>query len=220
MATSRLVILISGTGSNMEALIRACSTGEVDARTVAVISNKPDAGGLAIADNAGIDTDVVDHRGFPDRETFDNALAERIEAYQPDLVILAGFMRILTTGFVRRFSGRLMNIHPSLLPKYPGLNTHKRAIEAADSEAGATVHFVTEQLDGGPAIVQGRVPVLADDTPASLANRVLAVEHRLYPLAVQLFCNGRLTMNERGAVLDGQLLPESGLGLEQLSPNT
>lgn len=216
MVPSRLVILISGTGSNMEALIRACETGEVDARVVAVLSNKPDAGGLAIAARSGIDTEVVNHRDFADREAFDAVLADRIEAYKPDLVILAGFMRILTPGFVRRFHGRLMNIHPSLLPKYPGLNTHQRAIEASDSEAGATVHFVTEQLDGGPAIVQGRVSVLADDTASSLASRVLAVEHRLYPYAVQLFCSGRLTMDERGAVLDGLVLPEGGVDFAQL----
>ena len=216
MAASRLVILISGTGSNMEALMRACDAGALDARVVAVLSNKPDAGGLAIAAERGIATEVVSHRDFTDRETFDAALAERIEAHRPDLVVLAGFMRILTAGFVRRFRGRLMNIHPSLLPKYPGLDTHRRAIEAADSEAGATVHFVTEELDGGPAIVQGRVAVLPDDTTASLANRVLAVEHRLYPCAVQLFCSGRLSMDDRGAVLDGQLLPEGGVDYTQL----
>ncbi|MFA7604779.1 MAG: phosphoribosylglycinamide formyltransferase [Novosphingobium sp.] len=210
------MILISGTGSNMEALIRASAAGELDGRVVAVFSNRPDAGGLAIAAKAGIATEVINHRDFADRETFDAALAERIEAHQPDLVILAGFMRILTASFVRRFRGRLMNIHPSLLPKYPGLDTHQRAIDAGDSEAGATVHFVTEELDGGPAIVQGRVAILADDTAASLASRVLAIEHRLYPYAVQLFCSGRLTMNERGAVLDGQQLPETGVVDAQL----
>ncbi len=210
MATARLVVLISGTGSNMEALMRACASGELDARVVAVFSNRPDARGLTTAAGAGIATEVVDHREFSDRETFDRALAERIDAHHPDLVILAGFMRILTPGFVRRFRGRLMNIHPSLLPKYPGLDTHQRAIEAGDREAGATVHFVTEELDGGPAIVQGRVPVLADDTADSLASRVLAVEHRIYPLAVRLFCEGRLAVTEAGVLLDGKPLPPGG----------
>ncbi|MFA5493839.1 MAG: phosphoribosylglycinamide formyltransferase [Porticoccaceae bacterium] len=207
----RLVILISGTGSNMEALIRASRAAEIAADVVAVLSNKPGAGGLATARDAGIATEVVDHREFPDRESFDRELAARIEAQAPDLVILAGFMRILTPGFVRRFHGRLINIHPSLLPKYPGLHTHQRAIDSGDAEAGATVHFVTEELDGGPAIVQARVPVVAGDTADSLAARVLATEHRLYPYAVQLLCSGRLTLEAQGAALDGQLLPPQGL---------
>lgn len=207
----RLVILISGTGSNMEALISAASQGAVHGDIVAVFSNKPDAKGLVTARAAGIATEVVDHRDFPDRESFDAALADRINGFCPDLVILAGFMRILTSAFVRHFHGRLMNIHPSLLPKYPGLHTHQRAIEAGDRETGATVHFVTEELDGGPAVVQGPVPMLDGDTEQSLAERVLALEHKIYPYAVELFCRGRLALDSRGTLLDGQLLPPSGI---------
>lgn len=207
----RLAILISGTGSNMEALIRASLTAEIAADVVAVFSNRPEARGLATARDAGIAAEVVDHREFPDRESFDEALAARIEVHHPDLVILAGFMRILTPGFVRRFHGRLINIHPSLLPKYPGLHTHQRALDGGDVEAGATVHFVTEELDGGPAIVQGRVAVTADDTAESLAAKVLTLEHRLYPYAVQLLCSGRIALDAGGATLDGQLLPPQGL---------
>jgi len=207
----RLVILISGTGSNMATLIDAVRSGALGAEVAAVFSNRPDARGLATAREAGIATEVIDHRAFPDRESFDQALAGRIDAHTPDLVILAGFMRILTPGFVRHYRGRLMNIHPSLLPKYPGLNTHQRAIDAGDDEAGATVHFVTEELDGGPAIVQGRVPIVDGDTAESLATRVLALEHRLYPEAVRLFCSGRLRMDDRGVSLDGKPLPPGGL---------
>lgn len=207
----RLVILISGTGSNMATLIDAVKRGAVGADVAAVFSNRPDARGLITAREAGIATEVLDHRQFPDRESFDRALAQRIDVHNPDLVVLAGFMRILTPGFVRHYRGRLINIHPSLLPKYPGLNTHQRAIDAGDDEAGATVHFVTEELDGGPAIVQARVPILPGDSADSLANRVLAMEHRIYPEAVQLFCSGRLRMDNQGVTLDGRLLPPSGV---------
>lgn len=212
---TRLVILISGTGSNMEALIKAASTGAVSGEIVAVFSNKPDAKGLVTASAAGIATEVVNHRDFPDRESFDAELAERINRFAPDLVILAGFMRILTTTFVRQFHGRLMNIHPSLLPKYPGLHTHQRAIDAGDQEAGATVHFVTEELDGGPAIVQARVPVLASDTEEALAARVLVLEHKIYPYAVDLFSRGRLALDTQGVMLDGQLLPPNGINYSE-----
>ncbi|MAT52149.1 MAG: phosphoribosylglycinamide formyltransferase [Porticoccaceae bacterium] len=217
--TPRLVILISGTGSNMAALLNACENGEIDGRVAAVVSNRANAKGLDVARGAGIATRVVDHRAFADREHFDAALAREIEAFEPDLVILAGFMRILTPGFVDRFHGRIMNIHPSLLPKYPGLNTHRRAIEAGDSEAGASVHFVTTELDGGPVIIQARVPVHEGDTEESLASRVLKVEHRIYPLAVQLFCQGRLTMDSTGVHLDGEPLPASGLEYSEQSVN-
>lgn len=217
-AKSRLVILISGTGSNMEALIQAASSGAVSGEIVAVFSNRPDARGLVTASAAGIATEVVNHRDFADRESFDAELAARIKSYAPDLVILAGFMRILTTTFVRQFHGRLMNIHPSLLPKYPGLHTHQRALEAGDAEAGATVHFVTEELDGGPAIVQAPVAVREGDTEQTLAERVLVLEHQIYPYAVELFCQGRLVINTQGVMLDNQLLPPGGISYPLQKP--
>lgn len=206
----RLVILISGSGSNLQAFIDRIAGGELDARIACVISNKPAAGGLQRAQAAGLATDVVDHTGFASREAFDDELRKRVESYRPDLVILAGFMRILTPVFLRPFIGRLLNIHPSLLPKYPGLHTHQRAIEAGDIEAGATVHFVTEELDGGPPIVQAAVPVQAGDTPQILAARVLEVEHRIYPLAAQWFAERRLQLRDNRAFLDDAPLPDTG----------
>ncbi len=210
----RLVILISGSGSNLQSFIDACrqkdSTGKLAAQIAAVISNKPDVKGLTRASEANIPNIVVDHRAFDSRDAFDANLADVIDSFAPDLVVLAGFMRILTPQFVNRFVGRLINIHPSLLPAYPGLHTHQRAIEAGDAEAGATVHFVTPELDGGPAILQARVPVLADDDANSLAQRVLAVEHKIYPIAAQWFCSGRLIMRDGRAVLDNQPLGDSG----------
>ena len=206
----RLVILISGSGSNLQAFIDRIASGELPARIACVISNKPTAGGLQRAQAAGIATEIVDHTGFSDRETFDAALRERVESHRPDLVILAGFMRILTPVFLRPFSGRLLNIHPSLLPKYPGLHTHQRALEAGDAEAGATVHFVTEELDGGPPIVQASVPVQPGDTAQDLAARVLTVEHRIYPLAAQWFAERRLQLQDNRAMLDGAALPATG----------
>ena len=206
----KLVILISGSGSNLQSFIDACDEGTLDAEITAVISNKPEAFGLSRAADAGIDTKVVDHKGYSDREDFDEALANAIDGYSPDLVILAGFMRILTAGFVNHFKGRLLNIHPSLLPKYPGLNTHQRAIDAGDQEAGATVHFVTEQLDGGPPVIQARVPILDTDDNHSLAKRVLVKEHQIYPLAAQWFAEGRLRLDEAIATLDDETLPAEG----------
>ena len=206
----RLVILISGSGSNLQSFIDACAAGSLDASITAVVSNRPDAYGLTRAADAGIATELIDHRDFADREAFDDVLAKRIERYQPDLVILAGFMRILSAGFVSRFKGRLLNIHPSLLPKYPGLNTHQRAIDAGDRHAGATVHFVTEQLDGGPPIIQASVPIEEDDSSDSLAKRVLIMEHQIYPLAAQWFAEGRLRLDDNIATLDQQALPDSG----------
>jgi phosphoribosylglycinamide formyltransferase-1 len=205
------VVLISGSGTNLQTLIDATRQGSINGRIVAVISNKPGVRGLERAQSADIPALTVDHRDFQRREDFDAALAEQIESHRADLVILAGFMRILTPGFVNRFAGRMMNIHPSLLPRYPGLDTHRRAIDAGDREAGATVHFVTEELDGGPAIVQARVPIHPDDTPATLAARVLEKEHLIYPYAVKLFCEGRLGLTGQGATLDGTLLPRTGL---------
>lgn len=186
-----IVILISGRGSNMEAIVAAAIPG---GRIAAVISNRPDAAGLAFAAAQGIETAVVDHRAHADRASFDAELARIIDGYQPDLVVLAGFMRMLTEGFVRRYAGRLINIHPSLLPAFPGLHTHRRALEAGVRLHGATVHFVTEALDCGPVIIQAAVPVRADDDEDSLAARVLQQEHRIYPQAVRWFVEGRLSL--------------------------
>ena len=184
----RLVILISGRGSNMEAIVKACSAEGWPAEVAAVISNRPDAGGLQFAAGRGIATAVVDHKAFAHepqpREAFDAALMAEIDRHQPALVVLAGFMRILTPGFVQHYAGRLVNIHPSLLPAFPGLRTHERAIEAGCKVAGATVHHVTAELDHGPILAQAVVPVLPDDTPEVLAARVLSQEHRIYPQAI------------------------------------
>jgi phosphoribosylglycinamide formyltransferase-1 len=182
---ARLVILISGRGSNMRSIVEAASKNELAVDIAAVISNRPDAAGLEFAQQAGINTEVIDHKQFDSRERFDSAMAEAIDAYQPDFVILAGFMRILTADFVEHYSGRLLNIHPSLLPKFKGLHTHERAIEACETEHGASVHFVTAELDDGPVILQARVPVLPDDDADTLAARVLEQEHLLYPAAIQ-----------------------------------
>ena len=186
MKKARLVILISGRGSNMQSIIRAIEAGELQADIAAVISNRPDAAGLQTASAAGIATQVINHRDFDSREAFDQQLAREIDGYQPDYVILAGFMRILTAAFVEHFADRLINIHPSLLPKFKGLHTHQRAIEAGEREHGASVHFVTAELDDGPVILQAKVPVLKGDTPETLAARVLIEEHKLYPDALKL----------------------------------
>lgn len=182
---ARLVILISGRGSNMRSILDAAKAGSLDVDISAVISNRPDAAGLAFAAEEGIATAVIDHKQFDSREQFDETLAAKIDDYQPDFVILAGFMRILTEGFVNHFAGRLINIHPSLLPKFKGLHTHQRAIDAGEAEHGASVHFVTAELDDGPVILQASVPVLADDNADTLAARVLEQEHLLYPAAIQ-----------------------------------
>ncbi|MFZ6048674.1 phosphoribosylglycinamide formyltransferase [Pseudomonas sp. CR3202] len=205
-----VVVLISGSGSNLQALIDSITSDDHPARIRAVISNRADAYGLERAKRAGIDTRVLDHKAYTDREAFDAALIETIDAYTPQLVVLAGFMRILTPGFVRHYQGRLLNIHPSLLPKYKGLHTHQRALEAGDTEHGCSVHFVTEELDGGPLVVQALIPVESDDTPESLAQRVHVQEHRIYPLAMRWFAEGRLCLGPNGAELDGQALPPSG----------
>ena len=184
-----IVILISGGGSNMAAIVRAAQArdwaGRLGARVAAVVSNRADAGGLALARQHGIATEVLDHKAFPTREAFDAALAEVVDRHQPALVVLAGFMRILTPEFVARYAGRLLNIHPSLLPAFPGLHTHRRAIEAGCRFAGATVHQVTAELDHGPILDQVVVPVLPGDTEAALAARVLTQEHLLYPRALE-----------------------------------
>ena len=208
--TCDVVVLLSGTGSNLQALIDSDDVKASPATLRAVISNRADAPGLQRAKNAGIDTRVLDHTAFEGREAFDAALIEIIDTFNPHLVVLAGFMRILSADFVRHYQGRLLNIHPSLLPKYKGLHTHQRALEAQDREHGCSVHFVTEELDGGPLVVQAVIPVESEDTPSSLAQRVHAQEHRIYPLAVRWFAEGRLSLDEQGALLDGQLLPASG----------
>ncbi|MGE0671808.1 MAG: phosphoribosylglycinamide formyltransferase [Methylibium sp.] len=196
----RIVILISGRGSNMEAIVEACAAQAWPARIAAVISNRADAAGLDYAAARGIATAVVEHRTYADREGFDAALAQAIDAHAPDVVVLAGFMRILTAGFVQRYAGRLLNIHPSLLPAFTGLHTHQRAIEAGCKLAGATVHYVTAELDHGPIVAQAAVPVLPDDTEQTLAARVLASEHRLYPMAVRWAVEGALQVDANGVV--------------------
>ncbi|MGI5309338.1 phosphoribosylglycinamide formyltransferase [Rheinheimera sp. WS51] len=205
-----IVVLISGNGTNLQAIIDACSNGNIPGKVTAVIANKADAYGLTRASNAGIATEVLSHVGAINRESYDQKLIQSIEQYQPDLVVLAGFMRILTPAFVKHFNGRLLNIHPSLLPKYPGLHTHKRAIEAKDTEHGCSVHFVTEQLDGGPVILQAKVPVFTDDDISSLAERVHEQEYRVYPLVIKWFCQNRLQQRADQAWLDGNLLTTNG----------
>ncbi|MFG3450634.1 phosphoribosylglycinamide formyltransferase [Stutzerimonas stutzeri] len=208
-AACDVVVLISGSGSNLQALID--SLGEDNpARICAVVSNRAEAFGLQRAHAAGIATDVVQHKDFANREAFDAALMEMIDTYQPQLVVLAGFMRILTPGFVRHYQGRLLNIHPSLLPKYKGLDTHRRALEAGDHEHGCSVHFVTEELDGGPVAIQAAFTVEPDENVDSLTGRVHAAEHIIYPLAVRWFAEGRLRLAEQGAMLDETLLPPTG----------
>lgn len=193
----KVVILISGRGSNMEAIVRAQIAG---AQIAAVISNRPDAAGLGFAAAHGIAAQIVDHKDYPSREAFDAALAATIDAHEPDLVVLAGFMRVLTDGFVSHYAGRLLNIHPSLLPSFPGLHTHRRALEAGVRVHGTTVHFVTPTLDCGPIVIQAVVPVLPGDDEAALAARVLEQEHRIYPQAVRWFVDGRLSLGADGRV--------------------
>ena len=195
-AMKRIVILISGRGSNMQAIVNTAVLERWPVNIAAVISNRPEASGLQIAQQAGITTAVVDHRRYADRASFDAALSETIDSFSPDLVVLAGFMRILTTGFVEHYQGRMLNIHPSLLPSFPGLATHRQALDAGVSVHGATVHFVTPDLDHGPVVAQASVPVLLHDTEASLAARVLEQEHKIYPLAVRHVLEGRLRLED------------------------
>jgi phosphoribosylglycinamide formyltransferase-1 len=209
-ATCDVVVLLSGTGGNLQAMIDSFKDGPGPVRIRAVISNRDDAYGLQRARDAGIEACVLDHTAYEGREAFDAALIELIDTFDPQLVVLAGFMRILSAGFVRHYHGRLLNIHPSLLPLYKGLHTHQRAIEAGDKEHGCSVHFVTEELDGGPLVVQAVISVQLQDSPATLAQRVHTQEHRIYPLAVRWFAEGRLRLGEHGALLDGQPLPASG----------
>ena len=207
----RVVILISGRGSNLQAIIDQTRAGHLPIDIRAVISNNPHAAGLQLAQAAGLGTAVIDHRNYPDRDAFDQALLQAIDRHQPQLVVLAGFMRILGAAFIRHYAGRLLNIHPSLLPAFKGLNTHARALAAGTREHGASVHFVTNDLDGGPVVIQARVAVQSDDTPATLAARVLEAEHRILPLAIRWFAEHRLSIRNGQVLLDGALRPEQGL---------
>ncbi len=210
----KILVLISGSGSNLQAIIDAIDNQQIDAEICAVISNRPDVKGLQRATDAGIEAITIDHTEFASRELFDVEMIRQIDRQQPDLIVLAGFMRILTPDFTRRYEGRMLNIHPSLLPNYRGLRTHLRAIQAGDTEHGVTVHFVTEELDGGPLVIQAIVPIEADDNPISLAERVQVQEHIIYPLAVKWFTEGRLTYNNGRAEMDGQPLPATGCQLD------
>ena len=209
-----VVILISGRGANLQAIIDQVGAGRLAIAIRGVIANKPDAPGLKRARDAGLTTLVVDQGGYADRAEFDAALMRAIDLHAPRLVILAGFMRILGDAFIRHYAGRLINIHPSLLPAFRGLNTHARALQAGVKHHGASVHFVTPEVDGGPIIAQAAVPVLPDDTPETLAERVLGVEQRIYPMAIQWLVAGRLVIDQGRVLLDGCQRPEQGLTLE------
>ena len=208
--SSRIVVLISGGGTNLQAIIDACTESNYPAEIVGVVSNKADAYGLTRAQNSDITAVTLSHKDFASREDYDQALIKEIDCFDADLIVLAGFMRILTPSFVQHFQGKLLNIHPSLLPKYQGLNTHQRAIDAGDDVHGVSVHFVTEELDGGPVILQAKVPVFEGDTGDDLAARVHEQEHRIYPLVVKWFTEKRLSMQGENAVLDGNILPVTG----------
>lgn len=208
---AKLVVVISGSGSNLQAIIDGCNDGSISAAICAVISNNPDVYGLERAENAGIPCVVLNHREYASRESYDHALADVIDSFQPDLIVLAGFMRILSADFVTRYPGKMLNIHPSLLPKYPGLHTHKRALENGDKEHGATVHFVTEELDGGPILLQGVIAVNREDDADSLSSRVQKeVEHFIYPVAIQYCVTGHATLSNGHVCLDGVALPTGG----------
>ncbi len=212
--SSRIVVLISGSGTNLQAIIDASQADDYPGSIVGVVSNKSDAYGLTRAENANIATIALSHKDFDSRESYDQALIEKIDQLSPDVIVLAGFMRILSPAFVKHYQGKLLNIHPSLLPKYQGLNTHQRAIDAGDKEHGVSVHFVTEELDGGPVILQAKVPVFEEDTSDDLAARVHEQEHRIYPLVVKWLCEKRLSMSivnqDEHAILDGITLPAFG----------
>nr|WP_320134818.1 phosphoribosylglycinamide formyltransferase [uncultured Amphritea sp.] len=211
MTDKSIVVLISGSGSNLQAIIDAIASGQIAGRIAAVLSNKAEAFGLERAKTAGIPQIVINHKDYDSREDFDLAMIEAIDTYTPDLIVLAGFMRILTAEFVRHYQGRMLNIHPSLLPKYKGLHTHQRALDAGDAQHGCTVHFVTEELDGGPLAIQAPLNIHATDNADSLQLRVHRAEHDIYPLAVEWFCADRLSLSVSGAVqLDGTTLPPEG----------
>lgn len=206
----RIVVLISGNGSNLQSIIDACARGALAGEVCAVFANRATAYGLERARLAGIPATVLPPQDYADREQYDQALMAAIDGYRPDAVVLAGYMRILTADFVRHYSGKMLNIHPSLLPKYPGLHTHQQALANGDSEHGTSVHFVTEELDGGPVILQARVPVFANDDEAEVIARVQHQEHAIYPLVIGWLLSGRLVMHAGQAWLDGQPLPPHG----------
>ncbi len=212
-AVPRIVILISGSGSNMVAIADAVKNENMEAEVAAVICNRPEAAGLQKARDRDLPVVVLDHKTFTSREDFDRALMAQIDEFAPDLVVLAGFMRILTADFVAHYHGRMLNIHPSLLPKYQGLNTHQRALDDGESEHGVTVHFVTEELDGGPNVIQAVIAVNDDDDANGLQQRVQLQEHVIYPIAVKWFVEGRLSMIGNHARLDGNVIPATGLQL-------
>lgn len=209
-----IVVLISGNGSNLQAIIDACARKQINGTLRAVFSNKADAFGLERSREAGIPAFALSMKAFNSREAFDRELMQQIDAFQPDLVVLAGYMRILSPAFVAHYQGRLLNIHPSLLPKYPGLYTHRQALENGDEEHGTSVHFVTDELDGGPVILQARVPVFAEDSEDDVTARVQVQEHNIYPLVVSWFVDGRLRMEANHAWLDNQKLPPQGYAAE------
>lgn len=210
----KAVILISGSGSNLQAIIDAVASENLPLNIACVISNVPDAFGLERAKQAEIPTQVIDHKAFQVREIFDAELIRTIDNYSPEIVVLAGFMRILSKDFVNRYLGRLINIHPSLLPKYPGLNTHKRAIDSGDSVHGVTVHYVIPELDAGPNIIQAKVEIRAGDNAETLAKRVQEQEHVIYPIAIKWMAEGRLALKRGSATLDSEELPKTGLVLD------
>ncbi|MEZ9563786.1 phosphoribosylglycinamide formyltransferase [Vibrio artabrorum] len=205
-----IVVLVSGNGSNLQAILNACDSNMIHASVKAVFSNKAEAFGLERAKTAAVDAHSVNPKDFGSREEFDHELMTKIDAYQPDLIVLAGYMRILSSEFVRHYAGKMINIHPSLLPKYPGLDTHQRAIDAQDKEHGTSVHFVTEELDGGPVILQAKVPVFEGDDADMLASRVLTQEHCIYPMVCKWFVEERLSMVNGQAILDGKALGKHG----------
>ncbi|PJC86556.1 phosphoribosylglycinamide formyltransferase [Vibrio sp. HA2012] len=207
---NKIVVLISGNGSNLQAILDSCESAVIQGTVAAVFSDKPDAFGLQRAHDASVPAIFSDPAQFSSRAEFDASLITQIDRYQPDLVVLAGYMRILSDDFVNHYAGRMLNVHPSLLPKYPGLHTHKKAIEAKDNKHGTSVHFVTPELDGGPVVLQASVPVFPDDTPELLQERVQTQEHKIYPLTIQWFLQGRLKMANGKAVLDGNILGSRG----------
>ena len=210
-----IVVLISGNGSNLQAIIDACKQKKINGTLRAVFSNKADAFGLERAREAGIAAHALSASQFASREAFDRELVQEIDAYAPDVVVLAGYMRIISPAFVAHYAGRLLNIHPSLLPKYPGLNTHRQVLENGDAEHGTSVHFVTDELDGGPVILQAKVPVFEGDSEEDVTARVQAQEHAIYPLVVSWFVDGRLAMRDGTAWLDGSPLPPQGHAAEE-----
>jgi phosphoribosylglycinamide formyltransferase-1 len=208
-----IVVLVSGNGSNLQAIIDAISKQKINAKISAVIANQETAYGLTRAEKNGIPAKYIDHKSFASREEYDAQMLHCINEFNPNLIVLAGFMRILTSGFVENFQGRMLNIHPSLLPKYKGLNTHQRAIDAGDKEHGASVHFVTPELDGGPVVLQSKVPVFEQQDAQELADRVQQQERQMYPLVIKWFCEDRLKMINNKAILDNQILAEEGYAI-------